>query len=79
MFENYYKLLETFFFSLALVFGKLTVWLFTFTSHLVFETSQEINDVPYGDYFRVEVLCYSNVYCLNLFIVVPAIIVLNLK
>ncbi|XVE76848.1 hypothetical protein DITRI_Ditri13aG0013100 [Diplodiscus trichospermus] len=25
-------------------------------SHLVIETSQEINDVPYGDYFRVECL-----------------------
>ncbi|XP_056173733.1 protein VASCULAR ASSOCIATED DEATH 1, chloroplastic isoform X2 [Syzygium oleosum] len=25
-------------------------------SHLVIETSQEINDVPYGDYFRVEAL-----------------------
>ncbi|KAJ4727269.1 GRAM domain family protein, putative isoform 1 [Melia azedarach] len=25
-------------------------------SHLVIETSQEINDVPYGDYFRIEVL-----------------------
>ncbi|XVF33627.1 hypothetical protein REPUB_Repub17cG0184200 [Reevesia pubescens] len=25
-------------------------------SHLVMETSQEINDVPYGDYFRVEAL-----------------------
>ncbi|XP_059633838.1 protein VASCULAR ASSOCIATED DEATH 1, chloroplastic isoform X3 [Cornus florida] len=25
-------------------------------SHLVFETSQQISDVPYGDYFRVEAL-----------------------
>ncbi|PPD91197.1 hypothetical protein GOBAR_DD11859 [Gossypium barbadense] len=30
---------------------------FTLDSHLVIETSQEISDVPYGDYFRVEGLC----------------------
>lgn len=29
-------------------------------SHLVAETSQEISDVPYGDYFRVEVQCSSS-------------------
>lgn len=28
---------------------------FTLNSRLVIETSQEISDVPYGDYFRVEV------------------------
>lgn len=27
-----------------------------FPSHLVIETSQEVHDVPYGDYFRVEVM-----------------------
>lgn len=27
----------------------------SFTSHLVIETSQEISDVPYADYFTVEV------------------------
>ncbi|KAK8260100.1 hypothetical protein V6Z11_D13G099800 [Gossypium hirsutum] len=30
---------------------------FARSSHLVIETSQEISDVPYGDYFRVEGLC----------------------
>lgn len=28
---------------------------FIFSSHLVIATSQEINDVPYGDYFCVQV------------------------
>lgn len=27
----------------------------SFSSHLVIETSQEISDVPYADYFTVEV------------------------
>ena len=30
-------------------------YLFTSSSHLVIETSQEVSDVPYSDYFRVEV------------------------
>lgn len=32
---------------------------FGFTSHLVIETSQEISDVPYGDYFRVQVQSFT--------------------
>lgn len=31
-------------------------------SHLVIETSQEVDDVPYADYFRVEVLPRSVPY-----------------
>ncbi|MBA0863036.1 hypothetical protein Goshw_015908, partial [Gossypium schwendimanii] len=32
--------------------------IFTFDSHWVLETSQEVNDVPYGDYFHVEAKIY---------------------
>lgn len=40
----------------------LTIWPLICISHLVIETSQEVNDVPYGDYFRVEVLAALSLY-----------------
>lgn len=35
-----------------------------FLSHLVIEVTQEVSEVPYSDYFRVEVLTNTIQFCL---------------